>query len=205
MINIERLGQEGKQKLNELVIAETFSHRSFANFVMAMRGLVGLAEPERPNVPSNGFPAKGLGIKGYLEFNGGGNAANIAIVREKFKYRHDFGRRALFLEQQPEHGFSLKMATWPAYSSDIPDIERLLNIDGINFTQDADPPYNGKGGIIWTRASLSENIVQNFCRKIVEQVQTLPPNYIFVAGETIAKRSKTLKAKFLDLYFRQWV
>lgn len=189
---------------DQLVVAETFRHQSFADFVMTMRELVGLAEPIRPNVPSNGIPTRGLGVKnGYLEFNGEGNDANIAIVRQARGYRRGFERRSLFLKQWPEpDSFGLKMATWPAYDSDIPGIIQLFKIDCIGFAEEEDPPYNGKGGIVWTKAPLSAITVQNFCRKIVEQLHSLLSNYPFVPGEVIDERSNTLRRRLSDRYFR---
>lgn len=235
-MNLERLVQDGKQKLldvsgkqkrlkqghaplipqaegskkdrllihvGQLVTGDVFEHQSFVNFVGKMREIVGFED--RPNGPSNALPYARHGIKCYLELNVEDNASSIDIVRKEMGNRSGFYRRALFLEHwQEPYGFGLKMATWPAYPSDITEIKHLLNSDNeIAFTKDADlPPYHGKGGVVWTRTPLPANIVQHFCRNIVEQLQALPRNYTFVPGEIIDERSKTLKERFLDRYFR---
>lgn len=171
----------------DLVGGETFSNQ-FADFVGTMRQMVGLV---RPDGPSNALPYSSGYARCLLEFN----EPSIDVV-QRFVQREryaDYIRRTMHLRHSPDlPGFTLQMP-FPE-PSHIYFLDQLFHLpDQITFSTETRPESRGKGSIRWAMLPLPESTVQGFCRNILQQLQELPPDYIFEDGEIIDKRSRVDK------------
>lgn len=176
-------------RANELVSGETFDPPSLADFVGTMRGLVGLINTGASNaLPYN--LDRGFGTDGYLEFFAYKESAQISAMREDGNRGISGYERAITIYHPEEklNSFALRMAL-PIRPHDLFYFDWLLDTGKeLTFTTELPSPGGGKGSIIFAQASLSEAVVQNFCRNILGRLENMPQDYTFTAGEVIDRR-----------------
>lgn len=179
-----------------LTSAENFDHQNFADFIMAMRGLVGLI---RPDHASNALPYdldKGY-LYGFLEFNKFHDIPTIDALHGTDRNGIDPYRGTVYLQPgQTTSDFDLKVPL-PIGPHSIFYYDQLLNLaDEVTFRVETRPVHHGKGGLEYAWMQIPSKAVQGFCVNILEHFQAISPIYEYVNADLLIRRLENQRGRF---------